>query len=54
MPNANNPQNVNELLTCKVCKKCYLNPVVLPCGNNICEVDINKKLTEKNTLQIYN
>jgi hypothetical protein len=52
MSRNNNSQNLNELLTCKVCRKYFLNPLILPCGNHICEMDVNKKLTEKST-QIY-
>ena len=26
----------HELSTCKVCKRFYLNPVILPCGESVC------------------
>jgi hypothetical protein len=35
-------QNLNEYLTCKICQKYFLNPVLLPCYNNICEEHVNE------------
>ena len=44
--------NSFNYLVCQVCSKYYLNPVILPCGNNICEEHVNQKL-EKNNSKIY-
>ena len=30
-------QIFDQLVTCKICKKYFSNPILLPCGNNICE-----------------
>lgn len=32
--------SLSELFTCKFCKKYFTNPVILPCGQNICEVHV--------------
>ena len=44
--------NSFNYLVCKVCSKYYLNPVILPCGNNVCEEHVSKKLGENNS-KIY-
>ena len=46
-----NNQHFNELLTCKICKKFYLNPVILPCRNNICEEHVNQKILKNKTVE---
>ena len=48
----NNQMKQNEHLTCKICQKYYLNPVILPCGNNICQEHVEKKIKENNS-QFY-
>ena len=50
---SNNNQNINELLTCKICKKYYINPIILPCSNNICEEHVNQKILKDNNSKIY-
>ena len=41
-------QNLNEIITCKVCNKYLLNPVFLPCCKNVCQNHIIKQITESN------
>jgi hypothetical protein len=43
-----NNKSFNEVLTCKICQKYYLNPILLPCRNNICEEHINKQTKDIN------
>jgi hypothetical protein len=45
----NKKQNFDELLTCKKCKMYYSHPVILPCGNNICEEHINQAIRDNNS-----
>ncbi len=42
-------KNLNELLICKVCKKYYLNPVFLPCQNNVCEKHVQEKIKDNDS-----
>ena len=37
-------KNLNEFIICKVCKKYLKDPVLLPCGENVCKqhVDLNE------------
>jgi hypothetical protein len=42
-------QNLKEHLTCKICHKYFLNPVFLPCCNNICEEHVIKKTEDINS-----
>ena len=44
--------NSFNYLVCQVCSKYYLNPIILPCGNNICEEHVEKKL-KSNSSKIY-
>ena len=46
MLKANKEENLNETLTCFVCKKYYLNPVILPCGKNICGEHIDQNSSD--------
>jgi hypothetical protein len=32
---------MDEYLTCNICKKCYCEPVVLPCGKNVCKAHLD-------------
>ena len=41
-------QITSKLYTCGVCEKYYLNPVLLPCGKNICAEHVNKMTINKN------
>ena len=34
---------INEIVTCKFCKKYFKDPVVLPCGGNICREHVDLK-----------
>lgn len=37
-----NVEHITDLFKCKFCKKCYENPIVLPCGDKICKNDLNQ------------
>jgi hypothetical protein len=43
---------LNKILTCEICQKYYLNPVLLPCGNNLCNEHVKQKI-EENDSNIY-
>lgn len=47
--------DLDELLVCKICQKYFQDPVLLPCGENICKehVVLNKSPDEKEA-KIYN
>jgi hypothetical protein len=38
-----NNQNLSEYFTCEICNKYYLNPIILPCGDNVCEEHVKQK-----------
>ena len=42
MMNSMNVEHITDLFKCKFCKKCYENPIVLPCGDKICKNDLNQ------------
>ena len=45
-------KSMDEILTCKVCKMFYLEPVTLQCGKNICKHHISNKIAAKNNLKV--
>ena len=42
----NSVKSVNEIFTCKVCKKYLKNPVMLPCGEAICNQHVDLETPE--------
>jgi hypothetical protein len=39
-----NNQYLSDYLTCKFCQKYFLTPVILPCGNNVCQEHVNQNI----------
>ena len=39
-------EKINDLFKCKLCKKSYTNPILLPCGNVICLKDLDLICTD--------
>ena len=50
----NKNQKFNEILICKICEKYYLNPVILPCGNNICKEHVNENNSQSYECNLCN
>ena len=47
-------ESLNELLTCFVCKKYFLNPVILPCGKHVCREHIDQNASDYKCLGCNN
>ena len=47
------PNRINQILTCSVCKKYFLDPVALPCGSNICKEHVILKEMQKNKIYSF-
>jgi hypothetical protein len=41
---------LQEFLTCKFCDKYFLDPVLLPCGNNLRNEHVKQKIEENDSL----
>lgn len=46
-------EQLNQILTCSVCKKYFLDPVALPCGSNICKEHVILKEMQKNKIYSF-
>ena len=42
-------QNFDDFLICPVCFKYFLDPVILPCENNVCVEHVYQNITENNS-----
>jgi hypothetical protein len=49
----NHSNKLSEILTCKKCKKFFLEPVLLPCKKNICKTHIYQESNETNVYKCF-
>jgi hypothetical protein len=51
---ANKPKSLNEIATCQKCKKFLIEPILLPCGKNICNKHVREATSkDEELLSVY-
>ena len=52
MPSLGN-KTKSDLLTCKACKKLFVDPLLLPCGENVCALCVTRNKKSANRSNIF-